>query len=183
MELYIVASRVKQTLEREYGMEAKRVFVGNFMTAIDMPGFSISLLPLRDHVEWLGYLDQRCSAPAWPQVSPERVLPKSVQVPLVQPPEGESLSPDDTLYQCIKLCCQLIIEKANYLTELDRNAGDGDMGISLERGARAVLQELPSFAYPHSTAIRQLALCIQHHTGGRLIPQDESFPNSLVCRN
>lgn len=64
MELYIVYNHVAEVLERK-GIRVYRSFVGNFMTSLDMEGFSLSLLKLDDRLKTL--LDAPCASPAWRQ--------------------------------------------------------------------------------------------------------------------
>ena len=54
MELYIINNKVSKMLG-EKGIKTHKTFVGNFMTALEMPGFSITLLKLDD--ELIKYLD------------------------------------------------------------------------------------------------------------------------------
>ena len=167
MELYIAARRVKETLKSVHNVSVSRMLVGNFMSAIDMPGMSITLLPLNDKVP-VSLIDAQTSAPAWPGVSTDRSHPEYVEVKNEEKEDFPKISKDSTIFKAIKGICDLFIEKSSYLTELDRKAGDGDMGISMERGAKAVLNNLESFPSSTSDAIRSLATCIQQHTGGIL---------------
>jgi dihydroxyacetone kinase-like protein len=54
MELYIINKKVSEILD-EKGIKIHKTFVGNYMTALEMPGFSISILKLDD--ELTKYLD------------------------------------------------------------------------------------------------------------------------------
>ena len=60
-----------------------------------------------------------------------------------------------------------LIEAEARLTELDQAVGDGDLGISLTRGARAVLDTLPSCPLDDpATTLHELALILQRALGG-----------------
>lgn len=50
MELYIANRRVGEVLE-EKGLKVAKTIVGNFMTSIEMPGFSISLIQLDEELK------------------------------------------------------------------------------------------------------------------------------------
>ena len=63
MELAIVARRAVEALEGR-GLAVERVYLGNFLTALEMPGVSLTLLPVTP--ERLGRLDAPTTAPAWP---------------------------------------------------------------------------------------------------------------------
>ncbi|KNH34194.1 MULTISPECIES: dihydroxyacetone kinase subunit DhaK [Exiguobacterium] len=58
-ELYITYKYVAEELQA-HGYEIARSFVGNYMTSLEMHGFSITLLPVDD--ELLGYLDAETKA-------------------------------------------------------------------------------------------------------------------------
>ncbi len=62
MELYIINNRVSDVLA-EKGIRVHKTFVGEYMTSIEMQGFSISLLRLDDEMKLL--LDAVADTPAW----------------------------------------------------------------------------------------------------------------------
>jgi len=64
MELYIVYDEVDSYLAGK-GINIARKYVGEYMTSLEMGGFSISLLKLDDELTEL--LDHPCNAPAWSQ--------------------------------------------------------------------------------------------------------------------
>ncbi|TDH34907.1 dihydroxyacetone kinase subunit DhaK [Pseudohoeflea suaedae] len=147
MELSIVARKALAVL-RDRGCRVTKAWVGNFMTALEMPGCSISLLPLDE--ERISLLDTAAGASAWPgpgDIAEQRnVLPvarASMTADTATPAPGP-LSP---LLQQVVLAVAESLEKAEaHLTELDSLSGDGDLGASMERGAKA-LRALPDSAY------------------------------------
>ena len=62
MELFIINNHVADVLA-EKRVKVYKTFVGEYMTSIEMQGFSISLLKLDDQMKEL--LDARADAPAW----------------------------------------------------------------------------------------------------------------------
>ncbi|MEE8885346.1 MAG: dihydroxyacetone kinase subunit DhaK [Eubacteriales bacterium] len=62
MELYIINNHVQDVLASK-GIKVFRTYVGNYMTSIDMAGFSISLLKLDDQLKEL--LTAKADTPAW----------------------------------------------------------------------------------------------------------------------
>ncbi len=62
MELYIINNRVSDVLA-EKGIRIHKTFVGEYMTSIEMQGFSITLLRLDDEMKQL--LDAVADTPAW----------------------------------------------------------------------------------------------------------------------
>lgn len=62
MELFIINNHVADVLA-EKGIKVYKTFVGEYMTSIEMQGFSISLLRLDDEMKEL--LDAPADTPAW----------------------------------------------------------------------------------------------------------------------
>lgn len=62
MELYIVNRRVSELL-KEKGIKVHKTFVGEYMTSLEMAGFSISLLKLDDELKEL--LDAKADTPVF----------------------------------------------------------------------------------------------------------------------
>lgn len=62
MELFIINNRVSDVLA-EKGVKVYKTFVGEFMTSIEMAGFSISLLKLDDQLK--GLLDAKADTPGF----------------------------------------------------------------------------------------------------------------------
>jgi dihydroxyacetone kinase len=144
MELAIVAGFATSLL-RERGYTVARVGTGNFLTALEMAGCSLSVMPATN--QELSLLDAATTAPAWlaPTAPGQEV---SVELPAQELDgpiaNGPSLSPEGavivrSVVDCVIDC---LCQSEDALTELDRQVGDGDLGISLARGARAVEAEL-----------------------------------------
>ena len=55
-----------------------------------------------------------------------------------------SISRDD-LVNWVRNSVEILHENSEYLTELDAAIGDGDHGINMDRGFKAVLAKLPDF--------------------------------------
>lgn len=62
MELYIINNHVQDVL-KEKGISVYRTFVGNYMTSIEMQGFSISILKLDEEMKEM--LSAAADTPAW----------------------------------------------------------------------------------------------------------------------
>jgi triose/dihydroxyacetone kinase / FAD-AMP lyase (cyclizing) len=141
MELSIVADAAVKDL-RGRGIRVDRVWAGNFLTALDMAGCSISVLPVDD--ELLAGLDAPTAAPAWP-ATVTAGEPASVEAPAGESAETGTLPADDPLRRALEAVAEALISVRDELTELDREVGDGDLGISLARGAAAVLADCPGY--------------------------------------
>ncbi|MBG0565704.1 dihydroxyacetone kinase family protein [Actinoplanes aureus] len=141
-ELSIMAEGAVRAL-RSWGVTPVRVWAGDFLTTLDMAGVSLSLLPVDD--ELVAALDAPTTAPAWPHTT------APAEPGLVKAPPGISTAPgelglDHPVRLVLEAVAEALISVRDELTALDREAGDGDLGVSLALGAAAVLAECP--AYP-----------------------------------
>ncbi|NLS21064.1 dihydroxyacetone kinase subunit DhaK [Rhizobium sp. P40RR-XXII] len=147
MELAIVAGCALASL-RSRGLAIERAWSGNFLTALEMPGCSISLLDLRPGDVEL--LDAATSASAWPRGGEIAQAPHIVRVPKTpenEAPLGDAGRFDPSELRRIGLAvCNALEEAEAHLTELDSKAGDGDLGASMLRGAEAI-RALPDRAW------------------------------------
>ncbi|GAA0476539.1 dihydroxyacetone kinase [Paractinoplanes deccanensis] len=164
MELSIMAGAVARDLA-ERGITVERLWAGNFLTALDMAGASLTLLPVDD--ELLALLDAPAAAPAWPAVA-SRPGPVTIPAPDAErAPTGE-LAVTDPLRRALEAVAETLISARDELTELDREVGDGDLGISLARGAAAILAEGP--AYPGAdgpgAVLRAASATVRRSVGG-----------------
>jgi ATP-dependent dihydroxyacetone kinase len=105
------------------------------MTALDMHGFSISVLPVTSANKAL--LLEDVDVTAWPTM-------KDIGPALVQPlPDGlspiqPSPSQNPKVKALIEGVCDLLISSENDLNELDAKSGDGDTGSTLTKAAHAL---------------------------------------------
>jgi dihydroxyacetone kinase len=75
------------------------------------------------------------------------------------------------LLQSIGRIVHALLASEASLNESDRVSGDGDLGISLARGARAIQERMPSLpADDPGATLRALAVTIQHAVGGTTGP-------------
>jgi dihydroxyacetone kinase len=146
MELAIIARRALAVL-REQGIVVERAWCGSFLTALEMPGCSLTVLRVDD--ERLRRLDAATTAPAWPRhgkLAPvRRIQPVAPATPA--PEAAHAAHPEMARFKQAVLAVADALEAAEpRLTELDSAAGDGDLGISLARGA-AALRALPDSSW------------------------------------
>ena len=124
------------------GIEVVRCFSGTLMTALQMSGFSLTLLrasTVTVAVEPL--LDCSVGAAAWPACTPgvnvsaaATATPRAgdaavVEFPKVLPP---------TVIAALASVAAALASSEKMLTELDQKVGDGDLGLSLETGAGVI---------------------------------------------
>ncbi len=167
MELAIVARRALAAL-RERGFRVERAWAGNFMTALEMPGCSLSVMTVDD--ARLVRLDAATGAPSWPGSGrvPERravMLSTATAAPVAStaPQRGNAGS----LVRRAALAAAAAFERdERVLTELDARAGDGDLGISMTRGA-AALRAIADEAWSHDAgALTAMANALRRAIAG-----------------
>ena len=171
MELAIVARHAAPRLASK-GYTAERIYAGTFLSSLDMAGISISVLGIND--EWLGWLDAPTTAPAWPNVlkrSPGR--PEARIATGIDSKVSRSVGDDAQtdagrrVKRTIEAACKALIDAEEELTEMDRVAGDGDLGASMRRAAVAVQNTMGSLPLSNvSELLRTLGDVLQREMGG-----------------
>ncbi|KAL0486190.1 triose/dihydroxyacetone kinase DHA [Acrasis kona] len=160
LEQYVVArDSVLHLKERGYTVE--RVYVGTFMSAMDMSGVSISILnvdskdcPL-NHGDIIQLLDAESESPNWPPatsiIGDEDRTGDGYNILVhhqsqTNQNQTEEYKDDQTQVQFARLVIEKIlrtvVEQEPHLTKLDTLVGDGDMGFSFKRGASLSLERL-----------------------------------------
>ncbi len=170
MELVIVARHALAVLERR-GLNAERVYLGTFLSALEMAGVSLSVLPLDDNR--LARLDAPTIAPAWPNAANRSRSVARPPAPAEPPtiPRVPSGPPRTTIGKSVEAAILRVVHalttSAPRLTELDQAVGDGDLGISLTRGSRAMQEALPTLPLDDAAAtLNDLGIIIQNALGG-----------------
>lgn len=136
MELAIVARHAMAVL-RARGLPVERAWSGTFMSALEMPGVSLSLLRVDD--ERLALLDAATTAPAWP--GPGTVAPRAIVAAPPSPdasPRADGKPADSRLTGALIAVAAALEAAQSHLTDLDSRAGDGDLGASMVRAAEAL---------------------------------------------
>ena len=158
-EMSLLARSIVSQLEKDVGCKATRVLVGAFMTSFDMQGASVSIMPLvGDTKNVLSFIDADTNAPAWNQVdiwTDGSSRPSDTEVDEV--PGVTAAGSDDASLPSMSLndfagvsskiiaaCSKALIEAEPLLTKYDTIVGDGDCGITMERGAKEILLRLES---------------------------------------
>eukprot|EP00761_Pharyngomonas_kirbyi_P003240 gb/GECH01003244.1/.p1 GENE.gb/GECH01003244.1/~~gb/GECH01003244.1/.p1 ORF type:complete len:467 (+),score=101.00 gb/GECH01003244.1/:1-1401(+) len=158
MELYIAARRAIDYLQHEASIAVDRVYVGNFMTSLEMAGLTLSLLCVYDE-DLLNMLDQECCAPGWsPQASFSRIdqataLRQRSSIPPTPAPQSttselENRNETETdinvpfVKRVIKTLAHVAIENEPHLTQLDQRCGDGDLGFTLAKLGRLIIERV-----------------------------------------
>ena len=167
MELDIVLRAAVRRLTAR-GLTPERAWRGTFLTALDMAGVSLSLLRLDD--TRLARLDAATTAPAWPAPGQGRVGDVVRWPRPATPTSDDNATPvaDPTpLTRAVAAVCTALKDAEDHLTELDRVVGDGDLGISLARGADAITREFARYGGGSpAEVLRGLADTVRRALGG-----------------
>jgi triose/dihydroxyacetone kinase / FAD-AMP lyase (cyclizing) len=169
MELAIVARHAASFLAGR-GLTVERIFAGTFLSSLDMAGISISVLGLsEDRLRWL---DAPTAAPAWPNAAKQRPGNPALQV-AVEVSTGMSFGggaqteAGRKTKQAIEAAGNALLAAENELTEMDRVTGDGDLGVSMARGAKAVQDAVDSYPLDNIPAtLKALGHTLRRALGG-----------------
>jgi dihydroxyacetone kinase len=175
MELYIVARATMRVLQSR-GLRVERVWCGTFLSAIDMAGCSISIMPV--DAARLALLEAPTAAAGWitvPSASP-RTAPLRIAAPEPAPTPAERAgSPQQPLSEpqtaafaaALNRIAAALIAAESHLTALDQAVGDGDLGVSMTRAARAILDHLDTLsAQPAGVALANLSNIVRRAIAG-----------------
>ncbi len=165
LELALVARAALSQL-RERGLVVERAWTGTFLSALDMPGCSLSLMPVDEAC--LALLDAPTQARAWPGDGRVPAAPTLLPAPAAA---AETIprtpGPLAARLQAAAdaVIASLLAHEAR-LTDLDSRAGDGDLGTSLARGAEA-MRALPASAwYTPASALAATGQALRRAIGG-----------------
>ncbi|CAG8461084.1 1489_t:CDS:10, partial [Funneliformis caledonium] len=125
LELYVVVNdALSYLVEKKFYI--KRVYVGHFMTSLNMPGVSLTILRLPKNSDVVNLLDESAEAPGW--INHIKVDISSLDT--MDPQLFEST---------IKAACNALIQAEPEITKYDTIVGDGDCGVTLKYGATDIL--------------------------------------------
>jgi dihydroxyacetone kinase len=134
MELAIVARHALAVL-RGRGLQVERAWMGDFLTALEMPGCSLSILKV-DRAR-LVLLDAPAESSAWRAGSElaarRKIVPATIPPVLPEQPPGPYVQ---RLRAAALAVAAALAAAEPLLTDLDSKAGD--LGLSMTRGAEAI---------------------------------------------
>jgi len=158
LELGNVAREVSQSLTGRK-VTVQRIISGTYMTSLNMPGFSVTLLllpaerdigsPSTDLI--LRLLDAPTAAPGWkwssraPAADPasQRVHNQSAAAATPSVTQNTLAASDIPAFDsAIRRACDAVIRNEPEITRMDTIAGDGDCGLTLQTGVYAVLENV-----------------------------------------
>lgn len=155
LELYAITEHVVANLP--LAKRPKRILVSDFVTSLNAPGFSITLLNLSqvvklagsfDKEQILSFLDLETNAPGW---KPQVYSSKQWDTPTnyIESPMNEAnnlssnLKMDGSHFQTsLERAMQELIKCEPKITYYDTLVGDGDCGETLVLGANGILDAL-----------------------------------------
>ncbi|KAF3936687.1 hypothetical protein ABW19_dt0200291 [Dactylella cylindrospora] len=144
LELNVIAEEVFSQLSKtKHAFPVVRKFAGTFMTSLDGPGFSVTILKLDDEI--LSLLDDPTNAPAWPKELPKEDIPSTSRISQYQPPAKQPYTSKPHLQVSPSLLTKIstaLLEKITIaepqITKYDTLVGDGDCGTTLLKGVTAI---------------------------------------------
>jgi ATP-dependent dihydroxyacetone kinase len=162
------------------------------MTAYDMNGFSISLLPLEE--EWNECLMEPCQPPAWPGARAWRHMQP---VPLPDQLGGSAFLPsaEAARMEWLLTACRALEAAEASLNQLDRQVGDGDTGSTLARAARNLVESVEQLPLANGPQLLQaiaatlsrvmggssgVLLSIFFNAAGTALAQQEDWPRAWL---
>ncbi|GLX66092.1 dihydroxyacetone kinase subunit DhaK [Paenibacillus glycanilyticus] len=181
-ELYLLNNAVMRELHQR-GIAVNKVFVGNYMTSIDMAGASLSIMKLDEQLAQL--LHAECNTPAF-IVQGGASEPVSYVALEEQATSGDNvsyrvetseeyavvredkLSLRNMIYLVDKMS-EIIIENEVPFCELDSHAGDGDFGMSVAKGFKQLKAEWSDITVASEdigSFLHACSLIIMEHCGG-----------------
>ncbi|KAK6354883.1 hypothetical protein TWF696_004014 [Orbilia brochopaga] len=195
LELHVIAHEVlRQLSDKSPTLTVVRKYVGTFMTSLDGPGFSVTILKLDD--ELLPLLDDPTAAPSWPKPLPTDALPTSSRIskitdtasqkpPFETPSSQVATLPSETWTSLTTALQSRIRSSEPQITKLDTILGDGDCGTTLLKAATAVhesFQASPESSPPHiAAALWQTAEAVSDSMGGTSGALYSIFLHSLAA--
>jgi len=164
MELSIVARAALADLARR-GIVVERAWTGTFLSALDMPGVSLSLMKVDD--ERLALLDAQTDAPAWPAAGRLNAVRTIETAFPVENSIAAAPAPGGALAKQLAYAAARALSAAEEeLTDLDARAGDGDLGASMARAAKAIVDLPPASWNAPAQALAEVSAALRRAIGG-----------------
>ena len=180
MELYLFYYDVAKKLAAN-NIDVARVFVGNYMTSIDMAGASLSILKLDAEIDALlnepadtaafkvsGAVDAITFAEYFKASTTDDDVCYGIETPVDYAAIEGKLNLNNLKY-LVDAMSACIIENEVPFCELDSHAGDGDFGMSVAKGFRQLKREwkeISTNATDMSTFLHACSMVIMEHCGG-----------------
>ncbi len=181
-ELYLLNNSVYDALKSK-SVAVDRIFVGNYMTSIDMAGASVSILKLDEELKSL--LSAESDTPGFKVTgvqgtieatweSDEQAADQEVMYSVETPSkyaviENNEVTLNNLLF-IIDRMSEVIIANEVPFCDLDSHAGDGDFGMSVAKGFKQLKKEWKTLISDYTSDIGEFlnacSLIIMEHCGG-----------------
>lgn len=146
LEMGGITTEVVQQLEKDYGIRPVRILSGTYMTSLNGPGFSISLLNVVNTniggPSMIQLLDYPCEATGWTApILKETWEEKNLATRDEVATSGQKAKASGVKYdtniatKALKEGLEYVVVAEPEVTRFDSIVGDGDCGIGLKRGA------------------------------------------------
>jgi len=181
-ELYLFNNSVTAELVKK-NIKISRIFVGNYMTSIDMQGASVSIMKLDEELKTL--LSKESDTPAFKVSGPAGVgeyvsleenkdIEKEVSFEIETDEKFSSINNEkinlNNIIYIVDKMSEVIIKNEIPFCELDSHAGDGDFGMSVAKGFKQLKREWKQILleqYKNIGAfLNACSLVIMEHCGG-----------------
>ncbi|MGO1532101.1 MAG: dihydroxyacetone kinase subunit DhaL [Micrococcaceae bacterium] len=166
MEMTLVAGEVIRQLQVRK-IDVSRMWCGTFLTSMEMPGCSLTVLRVDD--ELVRLLDRPVDVFAWANegglVNREMVVEEDEGL-LEEVGRSNGLFLSDRDRERLKGILTEIIGAEPMLTDMDQKVGDGDLGISLKRGAEAIGETVDSLPVSWADTLARLSATVRKSVGG-----------------
>ena len=174
MELAVVLRAAFASLNAR-NVRIERAWAGTFLSALDMPGCSISVLRLDD--EMLALLDAETEARAWPgggtvnqriRIEPTIAthVPAASETRVSATDERSNHGWPERFQPALEAVARALRDHEAVLTDLDTKAGDGDLGASMRRAAEAMLAIPRSALAAPDQALTALGMALRRAIAG-----------------
>jgi dihydroxyacetone kinase len=146
LELNLVVKHAVEYILLKHNVVLQRVYVGSFVTSLNMPGFSLSLLLVDNQQGQLELLDQPVQIPGWPScpaysfseqiIEEETIIEESMTDVVKEEEEGGGGGGNNShIRDAICSAAKAVIKAEPLVTEYDTILGDGDCGQTLKTAA------------------------------------------------
>ncbi|KAK9455704.1 Dak1 domain-containing protein [Dipodascopsis uninucleata] len=172
LELSAITTEVFGQLEA-MNLRPSRILSGTYMTSLDGPGFSITLL--KSAHKYIPYLDKPTKATGWtpvfkvPAVGSKRVIIEDTTEPVKKTDSTPKpvIADGAVFVKAIAAGCKKAIAAEPLITQYDTVVGDGDCGYTLKRASEAVLSFVEGIkGEPTVNTLTDLAETVENNMDG-----------------
>ncbi|EPB81945.1 hypothetical protein HMPREF1544_11334 [Mucor circinelloides 1006PhL] len=151
-------------------LKLERVYVGPFVTSLNMPGFSLSLLVVDHSRNILQLLDQQVHVSGWPLTAAQSfsdAIHGDNSAAIKSPELVIEEYHGQVIETAIRGATNSVIAAEPRITDYDTILGDGDCGQTLKTAALAIQEAIPSLDLTSAPkTILGIADVIEHSVGG-----------------